>query len=250
MGFNSDFEELSFEINVNDGMIDFSDVTEYYFTLESQMIDLLDTYENDIIFVNTVDVDIQENILTAYFFIKYKDTEKAFWDISGDWEWGMEFGRCDYPQAGDLSYEINTWLSRNRAVRYNVYYTDITTYPYDFFYIPDNEEPYVDISPDINIKYHGGEFFHEYYVRGESNSWHFCVDEQDCNDWAYCTNQTFDIIENTFISSNRDITSWIPYEHIHHEVDGIYPNADYHHWTSHMYRIKSGIYHSKGGSAQ
>lgn len=257
LNFDSNFDSITYEIEVNNNLINFGDITDSYLSIVSDMQTLLDGFDYEIKFFNSIDVDIDEGLLTARFFIRFADSgnksNKYFWNINDDWHWGYDLGNCSQTVLErDLINEIGKWISYNRAVRCGVYYTDIV-WEGIFYYIPNDELPEWEDHwhgpNDFNIKDEGGELFHA-TLYSEEHSWitaatsHYCVEESLCNYYASKTNQCLGIVEDEYVDPERHITSWLLLEHFNQDDNTMYPNV-MKYWISHRFYAYSGIPHIK-----
>jgi len=146
----------------------------------------------------------------------------------------MHLGRCDGSLVPkDLISEIAKWLSFNRGVYANVYYTNVNDEGFFGSYacIDQTVTNYRDLSP------YGVDMFVA-VISGNPEILHYCINQSQCNYYAQQTNLALDVIEGQIISNNRNIISYSLYNHIW--------IANYNEFTEigHRMNVYSGISHN------
>ena len=203
-----------FEVNLTDGQINYQDAINAYLNIETQMQNMLDAYDYEVKFYTIANVEYEDGNFKTLVYIRYKNASnkstKYFYSISGDWHWRNGLGRCDGTGTPrDLMSEIGKWIRYNRAVPANVFYTHIGG-GWDWFgcYEDDNDGSY------YNISSYGVSMFWE---QGEhvpiGQPLYYCIGQSDCNYYAQQTNIALNVLEEYFLSSNRDITSFTIDDH-------------------------------------
>ncbi len=225
LNFYTYIDTIMIDIEICENQIEFIEITDKYNFILDEMETLLESINFDVKFYNTIDVEIEGDKIISRCFIKYNNPEyiagKYFYNITDSWYPGYNHGNCSHTIFNrDLIDEINKWLSYNRAVPANTYYTDIITEGQLFTYNlevldlfassfpPPNNYFYNVWSPSHPIQmFMNGpyEIVNDIYTMEELFGFD-CVSVQDGNYFAQQSNLAIEWAIDNIIASNRDFT--------------------------------------------
>ncbi len=263
--FDTSNDSISFSVNVTNNTVSIQEATTAYNQMENEIANLLAEIEYNVKFMYLIDVEYGEgNTFGVKYTIKYKEgSDKYFWDISQDWyPVGWNDSEMNYHYGGncsgtitnqDLITDITKWISRNRAVYGNVYYTDLDWEGIFYSYAPWEIDAYSGCSWCYNI-YNGYDNI-ELYTSiehiwsvgspgGNALAHIECVTAARGNYYAVETNQGLDYIEDYMIASNRHVVKWTIYSDFVCRVHGG-PDDENEWWTKHRMYVHSAIPHLK-----
>jgi len=265
LDFDTSNDSISFSVNVINNTVSIQEATNAYNQMENEIANLLAEIDYNVKFMYLIDVEYgEENNFGVRYTIKYKEgSDKYLWDITEDWypiDWYnsntnsmVHGGNCSgtNPNA-DLITDIGKWISRNRAVYANVYYTDNQSEGWFYSYAPWEineytgtayQNLYSGLSPSVEM-YTSIEHIWSVGSPGGYALAHIeCVTAARGNYYAFETNQGLDKIEDYKIGSNRHVVKWNIYSDIVcKEHGGVGDDNEW--WVKHRMYVYSAIPHS------
>ena len=217
LNFNTSSDSISFNINVNNGVVTLQDATNSYEQMKVEINSLLAGINYDVKFMNIIDVEYEDGEFNVIYVIKFSETaNKYLYNITDSWYAGDDLGNCSGTVLGrDLTDEIERWISINRAVLGGVYYTDNEWDGIFYSYAPSELDMYSGCSWCYNI-YTGYDNIGFYtslepiWSNGSpSNLFQECVIPSRGNYHAQETNQGLDYIQQYKMSApGRRVNGW------------------------------------------
>jgi len=262
-GFNFNILKDSTTVNTNaqNNVISFQEVSGIYSQLNTILLNRLNTLDYENQFINIVDINYKDHTFKAKYSIKFAETSqngnKYLYNISDRWYPGFDNGNCSQIVPNrDLTDEIEKWLSYNRAVLANVYYTDIEWEGILYSYPPEIQDIWYEDQPPSwchniysyydHIEFYFDSFESDVYVSLKDRFKHTCPEVAYENYCAEEINQGIFWAEEYLLGPGRVITGWDVME-ASAERDIDY-GTHYHYYYYQMHReyIYSGIPHSSG----
>lgn len=261
--FNTLKDSLSVNADVNNELINLQEIISVYYEITNHLLNKLNTLKREKQFINIVDIDFKDNQFSARYKIKYKDTEngeKRLYSITDRWYPGSDDGNCSQTVLNrNLTDEIEKWLSHNRSVLANVYYTNIEFEGILYSYTPEIQDLWYDepnwchniYSYYDHIEFYFDSFESDVYVSLPNRFKHTCPEVAYENYCAEEINQGITWAEEYLLGPGRVITEVDVMEASNQRYHQ-YPNGDehYNYYQMHREYIYSGIPHSNGGQSQ
>jgi len=245
-------DSLFYQVNNNNDKVSLAQAISTYQTIETDMAEMLATYQSSVKFYDIVDVEYKDGNFAAYVSIRYKEVEEksttgfvSAYTIRHDWYWGHSLGeypwaagQCDGTNQGrDATTEIKNWIAARQAVYANVYYTDI-------YYVGsfNTASDYNNSNNGINLSSYGVDMFSVDVDIVFSNAWdvatYICLSASECTYYAQQCQSALSVIENNFIDQSEDITYTILTGQQYHDNPYVGPTNLFH-----MYAIQAGTRH-------
>ncbi len=248
-------DSLFYEVSSSNNNVNFADAINTYLTIETDMAEMLASYQSEVKFYDVVDVEYKDGSFVAYVAIRYKEgMEKSTngltypFTIRHDWYWGYSLGfspwragKCDGTYQGrDAVTEIGKWITVRKGVYANVYYTDIY-----FVGLFNTASSYNENG--TNLSSFGVDMFSVDVDAVFNDPWaiatHVCLSASESTYYAQQCQSALNVIENNFINAGEDITYNLLNGYTYNDVDGQPPTNLYH-----MYVIQAGTRHYGGPS--
>ncbi len=202
---NTKMDSTFTEININNNKISFSDVARTYFQIEKTILTGLDNLNSENKRVSIVDVEYKNDELTAYYSYNFGNSGKNMWNITDDWHWAMDLGKCsDTLLDRDLTDQIRKWIHYHRGILISVYWTDLHISDDYFSDKSSSTQPMPDPFPQYNIDLtpYGVDMFcvlYPYPPPYPSWKWFYCVPAAWGNYYAQETNEAINVIVDNYL---------------------------------------------------
>ncbi len=212
-------DSLFYEVNSSNSNVNLADAINTYLTIETDMAEMLATYENEVKFYDIVDVEYKDGSFVAYVAIRYKEgIEKSTtglgkneYNITEDWYWGRSAGKCDgTTSVGGAVVEISKWVNSRTyipGIRGNVYSN--TVYYTDVHFVGVFSTAYTDNPNGIDLRNYGVVMFSYYednYIPEDEVPTYICLDYTQSTYYAQECLEALTVIKNNFIEPDEDIT--------------------------------------------
>lgn len=200
-----------FNTNTTKGKIEIMDVVSAFFEIENVVVDGLKDIKHPNKRIDIIDVEFKNGQFVAYFQYNYGEQVfggKYLYNITDNWQWGLLLGNCSGQYIGerDLTTEIKKWIKYNRAVLYNVTWSNVShnSNGQGFYYDPHLPDYPFPEQIGLDVYDYGGKLFTMVgWFNTPNPDLHYCVSQNMCNYWANETNKTITIIENNHLFTNN-----------------------------------------------
>jgi len=246
-------DSIFYEINISDEKINLQSVIDVYLYIKEKMQTSIDKLPFEVKFFTITDVEFIDGKFKTKYIIRYKESENkstGVYTITADWYWGYDMGsypwragKCDNTNVGkDAVSEIIKWIQYRRQLPINVYYTDIHYVGLYQSAMPTNPN-------GINLSSYGINMYSYETATIFTKTWqiarYICLSAQDSNYYAQQTYNALNVIEQNFIGTQEDITTYDLHGSIYRVSYDTPPTNLYHYLF-----IQAGTRHYTGGSEE